>query len=280
MFHLTSRGPSRLVYILLLAALTIGCSSPATITTPKPAVPAAAPPATTTTQPSFNTSASNQSQKVIFQDDFRNRQSGWAVFSNDFGEGKYENGAYSLKCIRSSLPKYKLFTTNSNLTPLTSFMLDMDITMLTGSYSDHFGILIKWPDINPMDTYGTDQPSDYYFVVSPANGGTWSYTKQEIKGLSADKSPGYFMKPRDNYSCVKGINTINNIKIWFNPNIRFAINGIELFDLPDENMDYVNRLIKNKTMPGGTLQIIANTEKAYGNPVFQLNKLTVYSNNP
>jgi len=151
--------------------------------------------------------------------------------------------------------------------------------MLSGSKYDCFGILLKWPDINnPGDFYGYDQPSDYYFLVAPENGAVSCYTQQEIKNSSVDKVPGFFYH-HTQLTCVKGVNSVNNIKIWFNPGIRFMVNDYELVNTTDLNLDYVNRLIKDKTIPGGTLRIEANSQDAYSIPTFQLNKIIVYENN-
>ncbi len=219
-----------------------------------------------------------QKQRVIFQDDFKDPSSGWTVFSNDFGEGKYENGSYYLKVIRPAYPKYEVYTTNAALTSLTGFMLDMDVTMLAGSRLDSVGILLKWPDINPLGIAGYEQPSDYYFLVFPDGMAASCYSKQDVKSLSVDKVPGYFLARKD-YTCVKGINSVNNIKIWFNPGIRFLINDYELVNATDQNLDYVNRLIGDGAMSGATLQIVANSEDVYSRPVFQLNRITVYTGN-
>jgi hypothetical protein len=260
---------------LLLLLIAIACAPTEAVIPPKPVAPNVPPPATavpaqvTPKQPAMT-------GKVIFQDDFKDSNSGWTVFTNDFGEGKYDNGSYLLSVTRSALPSYKASTTNPRLTSLTSFMLDMDVTMLSGSKDDHFGIVIKWPNINPMGVVGYEQPSPYYFMVAPASMGAWCYTKGEIENLTAEKAPGYFLRRKD-FTCIKGLNEVNNIKLWFNPNVRFLINDYELFDLPDENMDFVNRLIKDNTMKGGSFNFVANTERAYATPSFRLNRIAVYA---
>ncbi|MBN1691286.1 MAG: hypothetical protein JW901_09705 [Dehalococcoidia bacterium] len=211
---------------------------------------------------------------IVFQDDFANPGSGWTVFSNNFGEGNYENGSYCLKCTRPSYPEFKVNTTNPALTSLTEFTIDMDVTMLSGSREDRIGVLLKWPDINPMSIPGYVQPSDYYFLLFPADGSVTCYTKHQIKGSSADLEPGYFLR-RAPYTCVKGVNSVNNIKIWFNPGVFFTVNGYKLVDATDDNINYVNRLIRDGSMPGATLQIVANSEDPYSRPVFQINRISV-----
>ena len=223
--------------------------------------------------PAITTSQSNPN--IAFQDDFTNPGSGWSVFSNDFGEGKYENGGYYLKCIRPSYPEFKVYTVNPVLTSLTSFMIDMDVTMLSGSRDDRVGVILKWPDVNPMGIPGDVQPSDYYFLLYPADGSVTCYSKHQIKGSSADLEPGYFLR-RSPYTCVNGVNSVNNIKIWFNPGVFFSVNGYKLVDVSsDPSLDYANRLIRDGSMSGATLQVVANSEDPYSRPVFQLNKITV-----
>jgi hypothetical protein len=264
-------------FILVLILCAIACLPSENISPLKaPIVAPSTPAASVQDAPKLPTL--QQTQKVILRDDFKDSNSGWTVLTNDFGEGKYENGSYFLKCIQPAYPGFKVYTTNARLTSLTSFLLDMDVTMLSGSRDDHFGILLKWPDINPLGIVGYEQPSDYYFLVSPAGMSAWCYSKQEVKGSSVDKSPGYFLRPKE-CTCVKGANSVNNIKIWFNPGVRFLVNDYELVNTPDENLDYVNRLIKDKAMTGATLQVVANSENVYSSPIFQLNKIIVYANN-
>jgi len=155
----------------------------------------------------------------------------------------------------------------------------MDVTMLTGARDDNFSIVIHWPDINKTGVEGTVKPSDYYFIVAPVDMEAKSYSKLEVKGTTADTAPGWFLRPKQ-YTCVKGINAVNNIKIWFNPNVRFLINDYEFFNQPDETINYVNRLVKDNTMKGGTLQFGVNTDDPYGTPSFQINRIAVYANNP
>ena len=266
-------------FILVLIVCVIACLPSENISPLKPVAPVVAPStpaAAVRDAPKLPTL--QQAPKVILRDDFKDSNSGWTVFNNDFGEGKYENGSYFLKCIQPAYPGFKVYTTNAGLTSLTSFMLDMDVTMLSGSRDDHFGILLKWPDINPLGIVGYEQPSDYYFLVAPADMSAWCYSKQEVKGSSVDKAPGYFLRRKEN-TCVRGVNSVNNIKIGFNPGIRFLVNDFELVNAPDENLDYVNRLIKDKSMTGATLQVVANSENVYSRPIFQLNKIIVYDNN-
>jgi len=222
-------------------------------------------PALTVPQPNPN---------IIFQDDFTNPGSGWTVFTNDFGAGNYENGGYFLKCARPSYPEFKVYTVNPALASLKRFTIDMDVTMLGGSRDDRVGVMLKWPDINPLGIAGYEQPSDYYFLLFPSDGSVCCYSKHQIKGSSADLEPGYFLR-RAPYTCVKGLNSVNNIKIWFNPDVFFSVNGYELVDATDDNINYVNRLIRSGAMPGATLQIVANSEDPYSRPVFQINKITV-----
>jgi len=166
-------------------------------------------------------------------------------------------------------------TTNAALTSLTGFMIGMDVTMLSGSRDDCIGVLLKWPDINPMGIPGYEQPSDYYFLLYPADGSVCCYSKHQIKGSSADLEPGYFLR-RTPYTCVKGVNSVNNIKIWFNPGVFFTVNGYKLVNASsDADLDYANRLIRDGAMTGTTLQIVANSEDPYSRPVFQLNEITV-----
>jgi len=266
-------------FILVLIVYAMACLPSENVSPPMPSAPVVAPstPAASV-QDATKLPTLQQNQKVILQDDFEDSRSGWTGFTNDFGEGKYENGSYFLKCIRPAYPGFKVYTTNAGLTSLTSFMLDMDVTMLSGSRDDYFGILLKWPDINPLDIVGYEQPSDYYFLVAPADMSAWCYSKQEVNGSSVDKDPGYFLSRKD-YTCVKGANSVNNIKIWFNPGVRFLVNDYELVNAPDENLDYANRLIKDKAMTGAMLQVVANSEDVYSRPIFQLNRITVYANN-
>jgi len=252
-----------------LVPATVPQTQPATVVSTPQSSPVQEKPASPAVQPD---------RKILFQDDFKNPNSGWRVFANDFGEGKYENGSYLLKCVRPSYIKYEVYTANSALPSLSSFVLDMDVTMLSGDKNDRFGVLLKWPDINPMGVEGYVQPSDYYFIVSPVGMTTWVYSKQQVKGSSVDKEPGYFVRARE-YTCVKGINAVNNIKITFNPGIRFLVNDYELVNAPDEDLGYVNRLIKEKTMAGAELQVIADSQDQFSSPVFQLNRIAVYANN-
>ena len=263
---------------LILIVCAVACLPSENISPSVPSVPVAVPsapsiirdiPASITLQPNPN---------VVFQDDFANPGSGWTVFSNDFGQGKYENGGYFVKCARPSYPEFKVNTTNPALTSLTGFMIDMDVTMLSGSRDDCIGILLEWPDINPLDIAGYEQPSDYYFLLFPADGSVCCYSKHVIKGSSADLEPGYFLR-RAPYTCINGLNSINNIKIWFNPGVFFAVNGYKLVDATDDNINYVNRLIRDGAMPGATLQVVSNSEDIYSRPVFQLNRIAVYAGN-
>ena len=217
---------------------------------------------------------SHPNPNIVFQDDFTNPGSGWKVFSNDFGEGKYENGGYLLKCTRPSYPEFKVYTINPALTSLTGFTIDMDVTMLSGSRDDRIGVLLKWPDINPMSIPGYEQPSDYYFLLFPSDQSITCYSKHLIKGSSADLEPGYFLR-RAPYTCVNGVNSVNNIKIWFNPGVFFTVNGYKLVDATDDNINYVNRLIRDGAMSGATLQVVANSEDPYSRPVFQINRISV-----
>ena len=282
MNRFTSGKSVYLGFILVLIVCAIACVPARNMSPPTPSVPVAAPPAPAASDQGTSTLPTlQQTQRIIFQDDFKDAKSGWTVFSNDFGEGKYENGGYLLKCTQPSYQgaKASVTTANASLMALTSFMIDMDVTMLSGSRLDCFGIVLKWPDINnPGDFYGYDQPSDYYFLVAPEDGAISCYTQQEIKNSSVDKFPGFFGHHRQ-LTCVRGINSVNNIKIWFNPGIRFMVNDYELVNTTDLNLDYVNRLIKDKTIPGATLQIAANSQDTYSRPVFQLNKIIVYENN-
>jgi len=265
--------------ILVLIICSVTCLPTDNVSTTSPSFPVAPTlvPLTTVRDTSASTT-SEPNSNVIFQDDFTNPGSGWMVFSNDFGEGKYESGGYFLRCTRPSYPEFKVYTTNPALTSLTGFMIDMDVTMLGGSRDDRIGILLKWPDINPLDIAGYEQPSDYYFLLFPSDGSVCCYSKHVIKGSSADLEPGYFLR-RTNHTCVKGVNSVNNIKIWFNPGVFFTVNGYKLVNTTDENLDYANRLIRNGSMTGATMQVVANSEDPYSQPVFQLNRIAVYANN-
>ena len=272
--------PAFFVFVLVLACVAAympgGCNTPS-----KEPAPSAAQPKPAELSPASTAIASEQNAgKAVFQDDFKDPGRGWLVFSNDFGEGKYEGGSYVLRSTRNSYPYYKAYTATRALGSLSSFMLDLDFTMLHGSRDDQFGILLKWPDMNPLDIVGYEQPSDYYFFVAPADPNACAQTKQQIKGSSVDKviPPGYFLYKKS-YACIRGISEVNNIKIWFNPNVRFAINDTVLVeDAADETLEYVNRLFKSKDMTGGELRIFANSEKAFSEPAFQLNRISVYEN--
>ena len=282
MNRFTSGKSVYLGFILVLIVCAIACVPAQNASPLAPSVPVIAPstPAASD-QDTSKLPTLQQTQRIIFQDDFKYAKSGWTVFTNDFGEGKYENGSYFLKCTQPSYhgAKASVTTSNASLTALTSFMLDMEVTMLSGSKHDCFGIVLKWPDINSTgDFYGYDQPSDYYFLVAPEDGAISCYTQQEIKNSSLDKVPGCYYD-HTQLACVRGVNSVNNIKIWFNPGIRFMVNDYELVNTTDLNLDYVNRLIKDKTLPGGMLQIAANSQDTYSRPIFQLNKIIVYENN-
>jgi len=253
----------------------MACIAPEKLSTPESTVPIATPSIPSDSfQGTSTVTVPQPNPDIVFQDDFTNPGSGWSVFSNDFGEGKYENGGYFLKCTRPSYPEFKVFTINLGLTSLKSFMIDMDVTMLDGGRDDSVGVILKWPDINPMDIPGYVQPSDYYFLLFPYDRSVACYSKHVIKGSSADLEPGYFVR-RAPVTCVKGVNEVNNIKIWFNPRLFFSVNGYKLVDASDDNINYINRLIVNESMPGATLQITANSEDPYSRPVFQVNKITV-----
>ena len=282
MNRFTMIQPTCVGFILVLIVCAIACSPSENKVPSKTSAPVSAPSVPTSSSvdtPKLPTVQS--SQRIIFKDDFKDSKSGWTVFANDFGEGKYENGGYFLKCTQPSYQgaKASVTTSNASLTALTSFMLDMDVTMLSGSKYDCFGIVLKWPDINnPGDFYGYDQPSDYYFLLAPENGAVSCYTHQEIKNSSVDKAPGS-LYGNTQLACVRGANTVNNIKIWFNPGIRFTVNDYELLNTTDKNLDYINRLISDKTIAGAMLQIAANSLDTYSRPVFQLNKIILYENN-
>ena len=264
--------------MLILCAMA--CLPSENILLPEPSVPAILPSAPSETiQDESGLPDLKQGQNIIFLDDFQNPGSGWTIFINDFGEGKYEDGGYFLTCTRPSYPEFKVNTTNPALASLTGYMLDMDVTMLSGNRDDRIGVMLKWPDINPMSIPGYEQPSDYYFLLFPSDGSVCCYSKHVIKGSSADLEPGYFLR-RTNHTCVKGVNSVNNIKIWFNPGVFFTVNGYKLVGVSsDPNLDYANRLIKDGAMTGATLQIVANSEDTYSQPVFQLNRIAVYANN-
>ncbi|MFA5065079.1 MAG: hypothetical protein WC566_06410 [Dehalococcoidia bacterium] len=263
------------ISILVLIICAVACLPSENMSSPEPPGHVAVPstpsdnvqetPALASPQPNPN---------IVFQDDFTNPGGGWSVFSNDFGEGKYENGGFYLKCTRPSYPEFKVYTINPALTSMKGFMIDMDVTMLSGGRDDRVGVIIKWPDINPMDIPGYVQPSDYYFLLFPADGSVACYSKHVIKGSSADLEPGYFVR-RAPFACVKGVNEVNNIKIWFNPRLFFSVNGYKLVDFADDNINYVNRLIADGSMPGATLEITANSEDPYSRPVFQINRISV-----
>lgn len=264
-------------FILVLLICAIACSPAQTVSPPRPAAPVVTQPATAV--PAQDTSKQPaMTGEVIFQDDFKGPNSGWTVFTNDFGEGKYEAGGYVLKAIRPTYPEYEAYTINSNLTALTSFMLDMDVTMLAGGRDDSFGIILRWPDINKTGGDGTVQPSYYYFKLLPEAQGAASYSQLEVKGTTAETAPGWFLHTKQ-YACVKGINSVNNIKIRFNPNVSYLVNDYEFFDQPDETIDYVNRLVKEGAMKGGTLEFGVNTENPYSTPSFKINRIAVYANN-
>jgi len=253
----------------------MSCLPSENVSTPETSVPIVVPlvPSDNVQEtPALNIPQSNPN--IVFQDDFTNLGSGWSVFANDFGEGNYSDGGYYLKCTRPSYPEFKVYTINPALTFLKSFMIDLDVTMLSGGRDDRVGIIIKWPDINPLDIPGYVQPSDYYFLLFPYDRSVTCYSKHVIKGSSADLEPGYFLR-RSPVTCVKGVNEVNNIKIWFNPRVFFSVNGYKLVDASDDNINYVNRLIADRSMTGATLQITANSEDPYSRPVFQVNKITV-----
>jgi hypothetical protein len=263
-------------FVLVLIVCAVACLPSGNVAPPQSDAPVVAPaPPAAPVQDASKLPALQQNQRVIFQDDFKNPGSGWNVFTNDFGEGNYGEGGYYLKCTRPSSPEFKVFTINPSLTSLTGCMIDMDLTMMSGSRDDRVGILLKWPDINPMGIPGYEQPSDYYFLLFPYDQSVTCYSKHQIKGSSADLEPGYFLR-RAPYTCVNGINSVNNIKIWFNPGVFFTINGYKLVNVSsDPNLDFANRLIRDGAMTGATLQIVANSEDVYSRPVFQLNKITV-----
>lgn len=261
---------------IVLIVCVVACLPSENVSPREPSAPAVAPstPAATV-QDAPKLPTLHQDQRVIFQDDFKDSRSGWTVFTNDFGEGNYGEGGYYLKCTRPSYPEFKVYTINPALTSLTGCMIDMDVTMLSGSRDDRIGVLLKWPDINPMGIPGYEQPSDYYFLLFPADQSVCCYSKHQIKGSSADLEPGYCLR-RAPYTCVNGIGSVNNIKIWFNPGVFFTVNGYKLVGVSsDPSLDYANRLIRDGAMTGATLQIVANSEDVYSRPVFQLNKITV-----
>jgi hypothetical protein len=243
----------------------------------KPTAPVVSTPQSSPTQDLPKTAAVQQNRKILFQDDFKDPGSGWRTFADDFGEGKYENGSYILKSSKAIYnSQFRAYTTNPVLTSLTSFTLDMDVTMLEGSRDDYYGVAVMWPDINPMNVVGYVQPSNFYFFVNPVGMTTWAYSKQFMKDSGADMIPGYFLETRNSTS-VKGIGSINNVKISLIPDIHFLINDTELVNTPDDSLDYVKRLIKDKTITGGSVQIFALSRKEFNTASFQLNKIAVYA---
>ncbi len=277
-------------YILIAFAFTLAiCSTACTaIITNNPQTSISAlPPASSsanlpasTSLPSAN-SQFLQSGKLIFTDDFSDPSSGWATFSDDQGEAKYGNSHFTLKCTKSG----RYIKTINNKIPLQSRLaVDIDVLMASGKGDDCVGIIIGYPNFNTMNDPGIVRPSNYWFRVCPARPSAEVYSFQpdlEYSGREFEPSglgPGRLLSAK-NYACITGPGTVNNIKISVNPDIRFSLNNTELLNASDDgNLDFVNRLIRDKTIEGASITIFGISYNAYPTTLINLNRIKVYDN--
>ena len=269
-----------LLLILMVTACIIGCAGPQTQPAQQPTAaaiaskPASTVPETAPAQPKVTIS-----NKILFKDDFSSPDSGWATFNDDFGEGKYQDGSYILQ---SRKQEAYAVTSNAKLPSAPSFILNINTTMLEGRGDDSFVVVIGWPDVNPMRMEGVTQPSYFEFFISPVIGTSKAFSYTPMKDLSSNRfcnncrEPGYLLRNR-NYTCVNGLGASNNLKLYFNPDVRFLVNDIELINTTtDRSFDYINRLVQEKTIAGANIYLGTAVGEGNQSTKFRLEKFALY----
>jgi hypothetical protein len=99
------------------------------------------------------------SQALPIYDDFSDPNSGWDTFTQDFGDGSYEDGEYSL-CVKKA--KWWVYDPCSWIEPLSNFTAEVDVRKLSEEAGGVGGLNFRYSQDKNMHNY-------YAFVVRPDN---------------------------------------------------------------------------------------------------------------
>jgi hypothetical protein len=146
--------------VLVLVALACTFTPVTTVATPTTQPPAVNTP---TTQPPAG--GGGNGQRILFQDDFSDVNSGWDRSSTDNGTTDYANSGYEIHITATNLSKWA----NPSQDFQNDVRIEVDATKLGGPDDNAFGVMCRYQDTN--NYYKLYITSDGYAgVIQEENG--------------------------------------------------------------------------------------------------------------
>jgi hypothetical protein len=180
---------------------------------------------------------------VIFEDDFSDSYSGWAIVENEKGEWAYENGEYSLFV---TSPDTMISSWNVPLGQLSDFSVEVDVKKLSGGVYSTGGIIFRVSEEQGGNSF-------YYFGIRNTGSGTY-FVAKNLHGSWAIirdwTESSYIMI----YSLTKRDN--NRLKVACKgPQIEVYANGYKLDTIYDASLTrgYCGIAAESYTAPGAGL---------------------------
>jgi hypothetical protein len=106
--------------------------------------------------------------RILFEDDFNNPNSGWPVRLDDVAEWGYENGEYSCLLKKTN---WMVWAYNSNIDQFTDFVLEVDVTQISGPNASGSGLIFRSLDTNNFYCFAISSNGQY--VIEKRTNGNW-----------------------------------------------------------------------------------------------------------
>lgn len=141
--------------------------------------------------------------KVLFFDGFNDPDSGWSIFSDDYGSADYVDGKYQVKAIQENQYNWGVAGKNFDNVKID---VDVDVIMTNSDQNDAFGVDCRIQENG--DGYGFRISSDGYYAIE-------LYNNQENIGLvDFEYDDAIFTDGRTNH--ITAVCDGSQLTLWVN----------------------------------------------------------------
>lgn len=225
--------------------------------------------------------SADNSPTLFFEDDFSNSKSGWPTADSDIGSAAYKNGIYEISIKR---PEFFFRPSNKYIKFSSKFVMEVDVTMVSGDNNGQTGIQIKLLDKDKAQleqaNYAT--PPDYFFYVYPAAGTATLFNRRSDVGIPNRYSvsgPGVILT-NNAYSAINSGKKTNHLTLAFQDNrIIASINDVKLVDAKDDSIGYIQKLIDEGLINSATVSLVAGKYEGATTSIFQFDNFRYYYGN-
>ncbi len=155
--------------------------------------------------------------ELLYQEDFRDPDSGWDEWDDYLTSGKYVDGEYRLAVVPE---KYIVWSHPAPDRKFKDFAVEVDARQIQGSLDGYFGLIVR---------HDVDKERYYWFQIS-GSGHYWVDKMWEGERIA--------LKEGEAPDAVKtGLDATNQIQvICYRDRFRFSVNGTLVTELTDDSL--------------------------------------------